>query len=500
MGASSLVHQIQRQHLITISLFTAIIVLVVFLFQYRDDQRLFGLFNFNFTRSNFRFPTTDTYYSQYSLSYSVNSNTKKDSNDWPEISTEHVYRTQANIEELWTNLSIGTIARRVAHYDNRTGAYDDPVIIVLLYWNMRVQPLRPVHYGKVVYSNKTEVMLKTSPSWVEGVRWPVAMKMLNFKLIFSLPSNEKPEVLYICNDKNCSNHQSAYITVRQANKIPNNEVVDFAVCLHQPLFDFYDIEMLVSWIEMNKILGARKIYIYYQNINERVEAVVNKYVEEGLIETHDWFCNFTSEEQDSNNFGQLLMITDCFYRSMYQVKHLVLYDLDELIIPRSGHSMTWHDMIKEIEATQKPMETISNFKFCVTSFHDTGSTVLSPNTLNNSMVKLGGCSNFIDIPLVFKRTASTDYSHNPMSLCKSLYHYKNIIFPERVKAPRIHEMTPMKGFQEYTVHPYIAMQHHYRVTDTTMNEKRVKDFIMIKYYSEAIENISNRLCNVFQDI
>ena len=387
--------------------------------------------------------------------------------DYPPITTKY----PTTIDDVWIHIA-NTYTRRVAHYDRRTS---NPILFTLTAIDPHVDKKMYKFYAKIVYTNGSAMCLSDGPgSWKKVHRHWRPGEVANFyKLVFQLPTNDIPEVMFISKKKDCS-HLSPYISVFKDEK----RKYQFTVCLHNTLFYIADgdHERLAAWIEMNRALGAEKIFIYYQDLkeNDKLIKTVQKYIDRGLVEAYGWYNNFSQYVE--NRFGQHMLIYDCMYRNMYQSKYVVLNDLDEYIVPREVP--TWSEFMEKYDRPK-----ISHFKFFNNYWHDENELL----SIDNLSDRTKGCKEFSDIPIIFKRTIrSVD--------CRG--DGKNIIKPLLMDSMGIHDGKPLKGYKQFNSPFTVGLSHHYRVKYSIKKVKHevIQDLIMHKYMKPVINNLTEVLC------
>ena len=382
-------------------------------------------------------------------------------------------------DKLWTYVTGNTFARRSAHYDDRKSLFEQPVLLAFVFRDEALEkgPLPDV-YAKVVYSNGVEKCLSQKAVWEvrSKSKYTQNQPHLGYGYVLTIEGLpfpfERPNCLFLSTDEYCL-RPSSYINVywnRPRTKL------DFAICLHQPLFKISDHQHVAAWIEMNRSLGAQLITLYYQENNtDQVISTIQKYVNEGFVIAISWHQNITTE--NDRNYGQQILDMDCLYRNMHVTKYLAFHDLDELLVPHQ--SVTWHGLVKQLDRPKR-----SCFQFCMSYFHDVNTVV--PMDTNQSG---RGCSNVTDIPVMFKRTQRT------ADISCELFRWKNICKPEAVHIVKIHLAETVNGYDQPTiVPPSIGIIHHYRVVDQRKDEWSVEDLTVGKYLTEVMDNLIARFC------
>ena len=146
----------------------------------------------------------------------------------------------------------------------------------------------------------------------------------------------------------------------EKNEISAHGKKKFAVCMKG--LDFPDRDMstrLIEWIEMVKILGGSKIFLYDLHIHPNMSKVIDHYVKKGdvtltkltlpgnqpngIIEQHEYLEKHLRKKMQN----EMLPHNDCLYRNINSFQYLVILDLDEIIIPRKSNN--WFELIAMLE-------------------------------------------------------------------------------------------------------------------------------------------------------
>ena len=134
-----------------------------------------------------------------------------------------------------------------------------------------------------------------------------------------------------------------------------NEIL---ICV-KPIHSLYNNWLeLVTFLELNKILGVSKFVVYNESMSENVSCVLKYYKEsENSVSVMPWNLlrnleiithqdvsnpKSTNPESIVKNRGALAALNDCVYQNMYEYQYLISTDLDEFIIPHI------HDTIPEM--------------------------------------------------------------------------------------------------------------------------------------------------------
>lgn len=133
----------------------------------------------------------------------------------------------------------------------------------------------------------------------------------------------------------------------------------FAVCVKGLDFLHEDISVrLVEWLELLRLLGASKVFLYDLEVHPNISKVLNYYRDQGLVE----LTKITLPGNQPNLPGfrhlylkkkltfkrqnELIPYNDCLYRNLYSYEYLALLDIDEIIMPLKHNN--WSEMMDEV--------------------------------------------------------------------------------------------------------------------------------------------------------
>ena len=113
---------------------------------------------------------------------------------------------------------------------------------------------------------------------------------------------------------------------------------------------------IASWIEINRAVGVEHITIYNQNLPPKLISMLNQYKSEGYVDFID--RKIHNPKKIIGNNGQVGTTNDCLYRYLRRAKYILFIDVDELIIPHSGTTLS--EMMKLIER-----EDVTQYRFFI---------------------------------------------------------------------------------------------------------------------------------------
>ena len=247
----------------------------------------------------------------------------------------------------------------------------------------------------------------------------------------------------------------------------------FGVCIQGPLTqEDFALKDVVEFVEMSTTLGAELIVLYVNETQVDVkilEHIWNYYPD--TVRTIGW-KNF-KKWSPMHYYGQLLIISDCLYRTMYEVDYLAMIDLDEMILPVKHNS--WSEMVQSL----KPTPATSSFKFQNAFFVETekGKQATIPNCSNQT------------VPKYFSRTRhhtcfrGYSYRVKQMSRARFIYLHNIHAVCNRVKG---HSTNVNVG-------PEVALLGHYRiiVLDDCKKSRTVSNTAALKFE----ETVTRRICS-----
>ncbi|KAH9426202.1 hypothetical protein DERP_007142 [Dermatophagoides pteronyssinus] len=145
------------------------------------------------------------------------------------------------------------------------------------------------------------------------------------------------------------------------NDVNRNQNFTIGVCVHAFRYRTYDFSVrLIEWLEMNRLLGASKIYFYIFDATESVYRVLRHYAKEGLIEWRrltlpgvqpniDSMYEYYYKQINGKSFAEeLLELNDCLYRNIYRHDYIGLFDIDEILMPQK-QLQNWFDVLNRIK-------------------------------------------------------------------------------------------------------------------------------------------------------
>ncbi len=249
-----------------------------------------------------------------------------------------------------------------AYYDNRKGAPKRPAVLVLGYVFASVPNV--TFYCVFTDSSGSKRCIKT-PAYRQhpaDCYSPVHRAKI-FEFFCEIGVGEEPPVSVQLSTSNSCDPKlfSGGIPVKNRNaSMTQKAPKKFGMCVGGPLVQkgnkslfFRDV---VEFVEMSKLMGVELIVLY---VNEtRVDLDILQYIwthYPDTVRTIGW--RKYQESYPLHYYGQILIISDCFYRIMYEVEYVAQNDIDELIIPVKTDN--WSDKVARFRRNKHT----ASFKF-----------------------------------------------------------------------------------------------------------------------------------------
>ncbi len=325
-----------------------------------------------------------------------------------------------------------------AYYDGRSSEkLFRPAVIVMGYVDKKatVQNFRCFF----TYSNSS-TSCSSEPARRRHVSecWQVTHDFIPFHYLCRV-SDQVPMSVRLSTSAECELDKSTKempVKNRDMNLKPSKK---FGVCVGGPIVQKKNLlNDMIEFIEMSTFLGAEMIVVYANEA--QVDKNVLEYMWEhypNTIRTIGW--GKFEKWKPFHYYGQLLMISDCFYRHMYEFEYIATMDLDEMIIPATKNS--WADMINEFKNSDKAPEYMFQNAF----FKPAGEQALS------------NCPDK-QVPKYFTRTQRLT--------CKPGFSFRNKLIsrPRFIYEPSIHwSCAKVDGVNKtYFVPPEQGIVAHYR--------------------------------------
>lgn len=242
---------------------------------------------------------------------------------------------------------------------------------------------------------------------------------------------------------------------------------NITACLSPLHNQFNDVNYIIQWIEMNRLLGIEYFIIYVTNATQMLINVLEFYKAKNLAEIISWPITKAIKLQDIDYNGQQAALNDCLYRNKPKSKYVITIDLDELIVPQKYEDFTVQNMIGRLP-------TASSYMLKHLTFYKT---------------KTG------------KHVGSDIYTSDDMLRAKDIQppriRSKVIVATKDVTSLAVHDTWILHKGLTYMVPQEFGLLHHYKedlLTDGLPQKDvpvPIKNHATLKYRNDLIRNIKD---------
>lgn len=260
-----------------------------------------------------------------------------------------------------------------------------------------------------------------------------------------------------------------------------------SICVGPLQQNYNEVLRIVEFIEINRLLGIEKFYMYNLSTTTNVQRVLEYYNNLGIVEIIKWnFYGYKFENEVRYN-GILVSINDCLYRSTFidNFKYVAITDLDEFLIPFKQIKLL--DLILK-KTKENNYDNINAFIFRNTFFHK---KYLSDYSVIPKNIKL----KFLYTQIKIERTLKPYKSH---SRSKYIANARSIIESGNHQTWR-----SLSNYHEYDIPIDDGLLFHYR-TDCVQNEPTcdgptIIDFSARRFGSLLWFNVENACKEIFHN-
>ena len=350
------------------------------------------------------------------------------------------------------------------------------------------QSTKPSLYAHITYKDKSSICIEMEYWTQSGTldkgafkEYWVAYVLRNKHTVLSM---EAPLMTSISTNSSC--HTTTAIIPIQSDTSDKN--LTYGICLHQPLYDLSDPQLLVDWVELNLALGAEIITVYLQNVPESFYTLMLPYIKRDVVEVIDWKLKPPLIDGYTKCWGQVGTINECIYRNLYRVKYVALIDIDEFVVPQKKQCMT--EMLYNLHVLRP---TASSYTFLNTLFTKDG---VSLPELKSSIK-----CHHMSWPRYFTFTLQCA---DPKIEGKLFHWHKIVLKPQAVIGAWIHWPTKvLPGYDSTYYAPVnIGLTHHYRVSKkknkkvcrSKKKPQKKRSFTISHYFNQTFKGIMKTIC------
>ncbi|KAH8419778.1 hypothetical protein KR009_002466 [Drosophila setifemur] len=196
------------------------------------------------------------------------------------------------------------------------------------------------------------------------------------------------------------NNQKKPAAVEQGSKKGNSTTLapkqlSFGVCVKGFDFPYMDLsERLIEWFELQRILGASRVYAYMYDVHPAVQRVLDYYQRIGFLELRPltlangmprlrhYQHMMLQQRKLEKRLNELIPYNDCFYRNLYRHDYLVNVDVDEVILPL-GDNRNWSQLVERAHLLEEQKGGKCAGRFPSLCFINTYFTKVEPELRNH---------------------------------------------------------------------------------------------------------------------
>ncbi|XP_054165998.1 uncharacterized protein LOC128963508 [Oppia nitens] len=446
----------------------------------------------------------------YWIRWTTNYSKINSDNDWSKYSLKTCYKYPPSIEKIafnniyWQSVIIDqntTYYAYNAYYDNRENMTKVRIIGVTDHF---AQLVNQTFWCLLYFEGKKRAVLSKVTQIDElaynfGNYYKRKGYYLPTLLSCDIPisiKNMVPSAVAIKINNQCKSEFTNYLRVIYERPESGNKTL-FGVCVRALYYYNIDFSVrLIEWLELQKILGANKVYLYAFTTNNYMDKVLNYYTNLKFIEwrytTHcghqlnNIYLNevYMSKMGDKMLPQETLELNDCFYRNMYKHTFLAVIDIDEVIVPLDAYD--WPQMMDQIYNSLKKRsnwDRFASYLFTQTRFYNQLiSNQYTTNDIMYTMRHLYRANFTMSAPKSFQLTknAKVVWNHTPLQC----------IINKDYKDCPIHFVDKQFG---YLLHYRPGIHKPTNCTDTDLRKCAIYDPLITKYNDILNKNMRKSL-------
>lgn len=268
---------------------------------------------------------------------------------------------------------------------------------------------------------------------------------------------------------------------------------------------------LLEWLELLRLLGVDKVYIYELALHPNMEKVIQHYADLGFVDRHQY--NLAGDQVNSpelitlllraktvqTHYNKVLPYNDCLYRNWYKHEYLVAMDTDEVILPAESEMFTWKELLTTVlknttststSQNSTPMSSFSYSSICGRNVHFVNNvTDLVKENLPNDVPPYLYMLTHLTRAAEFEQAGSGTKCFHSTSRVFTLHNHLPFECVGKCKA--LHISPSMAHMQHYRSDCSIAASSRCRVGK--LSNATVLDATIWKYKEDLIERCNDVL-------
>lgn len=179
--------------------------------------------------------------------------------------------------------------------------------------------------------NLSKILIKA-----DGIKTPFIAKILGKIIKFNIEFPLK-YVNFIINTTNANSISVNDICIPLQNVKKINYIYHSTVCITSIKNKFAAKTVVAQTLRIYQKEGVSHAIVYYDDISEDVYNVLKSYQKIGFLEAFYWpqleILSYI------RNYGQVLKMNDCLYRSYYNSRYIINSDIDEIIMSKTFYTL-----------------------------------------------------------------------------------------------------------------------------------------------------------------
>ncbi|CAB3402656.1 unnamed protein product [Caenorhabditis bovis] len=238
------------------------------------------------------------------------------------------------------------------------------------------------------------------------------------------------------------------VAIKVESKKRNGKKKGVAVCVKGLDYQEDISGRLLEWIELQYILGADTITLYYYYLNSKSLKVLKYYEQQGKLSMTPLKLPppnnnnpiersmFLKKNRPQKRRHELLPYNDCFYRHIYTHKYVLIIDIDEVIVP-IRHS-NYDQLLEDVENRVKNKRISSISARNVFKFRSNFTIYPDFHYMTNNRKRSRKTSNVGEYGKSFSSTTTVATVFNHFALHKLLPNVSESMYFGKSEAIKLH--------------------------------------------------------------
>lgn len=204
-----------------------------------------------------------------------------------------------------------------------------------------------------------EIIWKTS--WGQRVNRSLVPILISCRESNPGPDGAPPRVVSVV-EHQCTNATNALRIQHSDETIFSKRKSEaIVVCVKGLTYPDRDMSVrFIEWLELLRLVGAHRVFLYDMALHPRTRATLNHYQDSGFVDVTPLTLPgnqpnvpplvslYFKKKILLKRLNEVIPYNDCLYRNLYNYKHVVLLDMDEVILPVASYLSTWQDLLRTV--------------------------------------------------------------------------------------------------------------------------------------------------------